>query len=115
MAKSEESVLVVVRCRPLNGREIEQELEESGGRSKKKEDKHESHTSTPSSTGANAFVGGCVNMVTKTGLVIHMDNLIRLYLITTQNYIAIIIQKGNNLDNLLQSSGDTFVDGASEL
>ena len=39
MAKGEESVLVVVRCRPLNGREIEQELEESGGRSKKKEDK----------------------------------------------------------------------------
>ncbi len=69
MAKSEESVLVVVRCRPLNAREIEQELEESGGRSKKKEDKHESHSSTPSSTGANAFVGGCVNMVPKTGLV----------------------------------------------
>jgi hypothetical protein len=70
MAKGEESVLVVVRCRPLNAREIEQELEESGGRSKKKEDKHESHTSTPSSTGANAFVGGCVNMLPKMGLVI---------------------------------------------
>ena len=70
MAKGEESVLVVVRCRPLNGREIEQELEESGGRSKKIEDKHESHTSTPSSTGANAFVGGCCSMLTKMGLVI---------------------------------------------
>jgi hypothetical protein len=80
MAKSEESVLVVVRCRPLNGREIEQELEESGGRSKKKEDKHESHTSTPSSTGANAFVGGCVNMVTKTGLVINMFILLSFIL-----------------------------------
>jgi hypothetical protein len=114
MAKSEESVLVVVRCRPLNGREIEQELEESGGRSKKKEDKHESHTSTPSSTGANAFVGGCVNMVTKTGLVINMLILFfLLYLIRTQNYIA-FIQNGNNLNNLLQSRGDTFVDGAPE-
>ena len=80
MAKSEESVLVVVRCRPLNGREIEQELEESGGRSKKKEDKHESHSSTPSSTGANAFVGGCVNMVPKTGLVSKHARICRAYM-----------------------------------
>ena len=30
MGKSEESVLVVVRCRPLNGKEVEKELEASG-------------------------------------------------------------------------------------
>ena len=30
MGKSEESVLVVVRCRPLNAKEVEKELEASG-------------------------------------------------------------------------------------
>ena len=41
MGKSEESVLVVVRCRPLSSKEVNQELESgSAAKEDKDEDKH---------------------------------------------------------------------------
>ena len=53
MGRSEESVLVVVRCRPLNAKEVEKELEASGN-NKNEEGRDFS---------------GCVRMASKLGLV----------------------------------------------
>ena len=53
MGRSEESVLVVVRCRPLNAKEVEKELEDSGN-NKNEEGRDFS---------------GCVRMASKLGLV----------------------------------------------
>ena len=52
MGKSEESVLVVVRCRPLNAKEVEKELETSGNKNDEQRD-----------------FSGCVRMTTSLGLV----------------------------------------------
>lgn len=61
MGKSEESVLVVVRCRPLSSKEVNQELESgSAAKEDKDEDKHR---------GNGGFYSGCVRITSNTGLV----------------------------------------------
>ena len=52
MGRSEESVLVVVRCRPLNANEVEKELEACGNKNEEGRD-----------------FSGCVRMASKLGLV----------------------------------------------
>ena len=61
MGKSEESVLVVVRCRPLSSKEVSQELETgSAAQEDNDQDKHR---------GNGGFYSGCVRVTSNVGLV----------------------------------------------
>ena len=61
MGKTEESVLVVVRCRPLSSKEVSQELESgSAAQEDNDQDKHR---------GNGGFYSGCVRVTSNLGLV----------------------------------------------
>jgi len=61
MGKSEESVLVVVRCRPLSSKEVSQELETgSAAQEDNDQDKHR---------GNGGFYSGCIRITSNSGLV----------------------------------------------
>lgn len=61
MGKNEESVLVVVRCRPLSSKEVSQELE--SGSAAQEDNEHDKNR------GNGGFYSGCVRVTSNLGLV----------------------------------------------
>lgn len=61
MGKNEESVLVVVRCRPLSSKEVSQELE--SGSAAREDNEHDKNR------GNGGFYSGCVRVTSNLGLV----------------------------------------------
>jgi hypothetical protein len=61
MGKNEESVLVVVRCRPLSSKEVNQELE--SGSAAQEDNDHDKNR------GNGGFYSGCCRMTSHVGLV----------------------------------------------